>query len=137
MSENFRIKSDNNLAVAEMLIENDYFSASVHNSYYSVVQLILYIFHSNFKMSDKDMDKESRKSKKGFHNWLKNHLIDDLKLKKKTGREIRSFSNDFEKLKKFRVDADYKNILLTLSRAQEAYNLSIKLRSILQNYYPI
>jgi len=130
---NWKIKADENIKCAEILINGRKFSSSVHCSYYSNIQLLLHVLHEEFNKTEDQIDEESKKDENGFHIWLKNYITREL-----TTRQfmiLRDFNNYFGKLKKIRIKADYKNIIISENKAKEAQDASLLIKRIIEENF--
>lgn len=135
---NWEIKSNKNTQCARLLLYNAFPSSSIHCSYYSIVQLMLHVLNKDLNKTEKQIKKESRegsKEKKGYHNWIKSVIIEELA--KRNRRDLRDFNNQFGKIKRLRVKADYENTLTPRQEANDAYNISINLNQMLYKNFEI
>ncbi len=132
---NWREKSIQNLMSADLLIGEGFYSASIHCSYYSNIQLILHLLQKKFPSLD-EFDKYQRKGfkkNKGFHNWIINDVVKNLF--KINNEDFRYVSNNIRKLKKLRIEADYKDIIFDESKANVAKNYALHINKILMKLF--
>jgi len=99
---------------------------------------MLHVLNKDLNKTEKQIKKESRegsKEKKGYHNWIKSVIIEELA--KRNRRDLRDFNNQFGKIKRLRVKADYENTLTPRQEANDAYNISINLNQMLYKNFEI
>ncbi|MGJ7025197.1 hypothetical protein [Petrimonas sulfuriphila] len=94
-----RQKCDTNIKLAQELINNKYYTNSVHCSYYACLQFIKYILDKKNVCS---FQKQNEK-KDNSHLFILNKLINEIR-SPKTLRYVRT---NFNSLKDKRVRADY------------------------------
>ncbi len=138
MMSNWKIKSEQNQKSAKMLIGSSIYSASVHCSYYSNIQLMLHILYNDFGKTEDEINMESRQGSSdegGFHNWLKNSITRELL--EKDFMMVRDFNNFFGQLKNLRVNADYKNLLIIEQKAKNGLDLSKNINEILEEKFEV
>lgn len=135
---NWKLKSNNNIKGAELLIRNSLYSSSVHCSYYSNVQLMLHVLFTDFNKSENEIESESKQGsidEKGYHNWLKNTITRELLTR--DFMIVRDFNNLFGQLKALRVKGDYKNIIISKNKAVDAVGLSKNINEILEEKFTV
>lgn len=116
-------KSNENCRSSELLIEQSFYSSSVHCSYYSCVQLMIYILINKEGKSEEDIKTEQENVGKNFHVYLINTFITKLR-NDRTYHYYRNTIGKLTELKILRVKADYKNAEILESEATEANTLS-------------
>ncbi|MCK9452685.1 MAG: hypothetical protein M0Q90_13410 [Bacteroidales bacterium] len=134
----WKLKSEKNIKGAELLIKNSLCSSSVHCSYYSNVQLMLHILFADFGKTEKEIESEAKQGsvdEQGYHNWLKNTITRELT--KRDFMIVRDFNNFFGQLKALRIKGDYKNSLISESKAIDAVSFSRNINEILQEKFSI
>ncbi len=135
---NFKTKYIENKTSATLLYANKKYSSCIHSAYYSNIQLMLHILISDFGKTQQEITTESKQGSiqnKGFHNWLKNEITRALFLR--NNHVVRDFNNFFGQLKNLRVTADYKNKLISNSKAKMGIYLSANISEILINEFTI
>ena len=137
MSE-WKKKSKENQKSAKLLIQNSNFSSSVHCAYYSNIQLMLHILLHDIKLSETEIEAESKQGsldEGGFHNWLKAAITREL-----LDRDfmlVRDFNNFFGQLKSLRIKADYKNLLILEQKAKNGLDLSRNITKLLEEKFTV
>ncbi len=138
MSTHLKTKSNQNLSLANRIIENndDSLSASVHCSYYACFQFMAHILRSHFMRSEKDIKSQgSGNNEGGSHNILINEIREQLDIVNPAiGRR---FNNDIQQLKGMRIRADYRNYEIKLEEAQMALSYSKNLLTVLKQNFNI
>ncbi len=144
MNTDWRIKSDRNIESSTLLLKKDFPSSSVHCSYYSNIQLMLHILQSDFKKTETTIENESKigsKENKGFHNWIKTFFLTEIKNREHNLPEedklARDFSNMHGKLKRLRIQADYKNKIIPKTKATKALIIAKSINDILKKRFKI
>ncbi len=128
-----KIKSEESYKAGEILQNNSLFASSIHAYYYSCLQLMLYILMKIFGKTQEDIDEESKN--KSFHNWIIN--IFHSEFLKNDGLRATRFYTKIQKLKKYRIDADYKNVEISESKSITACNITNEILKLLQEDYLI
>ncbi len=117
---NFKFKYEENLRAAQLLVQKEYFSASVHCYYYACVQLMLHILRFDVGISEEDIDVQQREASKsingGFHSWIINKMFELLMVKNFIAAS--EFNDWIGELKSMRVRADYKEEILTKNKTK-------------------
>ena len=96
---------------------------------------MLHVISINLNKQEKDIENEARKGRIGFHIWLKNTIIRELGFR--NFMIVRDFNNFLGKLKKLRIEADYKNILISEKKARDGLNTSKIVSEILSENFKI
>jgi len=124
-------KSKENIKAAKVLIENEYYSPSIHCAYYSNIQLMKYILIFEYDMSEESIRNEQKKSKEGFsfHYWIIN------KFRKLLDTNKRREFDTIQYLKKERVRADYKNENISEENSKKALSLAKEINILLTNTF--
>jgi hypothetical protein len=119
-------KSIQSLKSANALIKQNLYSSSIHCAYYSCIQLILDIFYEDLELTEEQLEEEFSDFKRekryydsgdesGRHNFYINKIIRELYDRAQCqedddqATEVMNFLNT---IKKKRVDADYKRVLI-------------------------
>jgi len=131
-----RNKSEFNFDSAALLIEKDMFAPSVHCSYYSVFQLMKYLYIQIKKISYKNLNQNIISDKRNTHKYLIEefclHLQSDSSYKLNRF-EVRELKNDIQDLKQFRLESDYDDIEINYKKSTQALRLSESILKRLKN----
>lgn len=131
-----RNKSGFNFDSAALLIEEDKFAPSVHCSYYSVFQLMKYLYVQIKKISYENLNQNIITDKRNTHKYLIDefclHLQSDTSCKLNTF-EVRELKNDIKDLKQFRLESDYDDIEINYKKSTQALSLSESILKRLKN----
>ena len=98
-------KSEKNLGAAQKLIDNKFYTPSVHCSYYAVFQRMQYVL-ANLKRNSMTYDEQEKAFEGG-----NSHESIIIEIKNRVfvkPREQKTFSENIRSLKRNRVEADYK-----------------------------
>lgn len=125
-------KSEKNLLAADLLVDSEYYSSSIHCYYYSTFQLMLHVVFNIFNIDAKDLNKKTKG--KDSHIYLINYLRSDLI---QGGQDYRDFSNNFRNLKNLRREADYTQNIITKNKASSARHYSFKLNEAIKKNHNI
>lgn len=126
-----------NLASAEILIDNHYFAPSVHCSYYGCFQYIKSKLNRiGFTYSRMDQDIANSKQLPRAQQLHSNKYPLDLIVKeveKKSNRIYRKEVNDkIKKLKLFRTESDYHNVIVDDRKSRLALGLSKEIIKLIE-----
>lgn len=138
----FLQKSNSNLAIAHYLYTDapiPCYSASVHCSYYSCLQKIMYILKEFFEDNYVRINAEV-KGKKG--NTHKDYIIEIgniIKDKSYIGRserfkDVQNIQNYLIDLKELRIKADYHDIEIIKDKAAKAHQLAKDIHRIIKKH---
>jgi hypothetical protein len=118
-------KSEENAKAAQLLADrkNKYYAASIHCSYYSSIQMLMYILNTKYHIPYQQQEKEADSIRKGTHNYLIDEIGVRLK-KKQDATQIRRIQKNIRDLKDLRKGADYKPVQIDILKAQRAIELS-------------
>jgi uncharacterized protein (UPF0332 family) len=122
-------KSVQNISAASLLIENELYASSVHCSYYSCFQKLKNVISLAYSCKYEDLEIELRdlnsklktNQRLGTHEFFINRKLFDLIKREKEDHRIINEIND---IKSFRTDSDYKNVAISLKKAQDALSKS-------------
>lgn len=135
-------KSTLSLQAAHHLIVNSIFAPSVHCSYYSCVQYILYILSSNYNKTEleiyDDFQNWAKTSGKasgggGYHNFLRNSIYREFYKIDKTYAS--TFNTMMGNMHGLRVKADYKNCSIISEQATEVQESAKAVLSLLKKNF--
>ncbi|HLA54819.1 MAG TPA: hypothetical protein VK623_01860 [Flavobacterium sp.] len=139
MSE-FIIKSLNNFESAELLIEKEKYSSSIHCLYYSTYQIILLI--TKYKLGDEwtafqdakfAESLNSKERKEESHNLTISFIKENIN---KTDEVFgRKFDSKIGILKRYRTSADYKEDVIDLRTANISLGLSRNINDELLKHF--
>lgn len=94
-------KANNTLSSSQVLINNKCFTASIHCSYYAVLQYMKYM------LAHTDKDPISYEEQKKDGGDTHKFILQEIRNRIKTPRNAASFVDGFRNLKQARVNADY------------------------------
>ncbi len=127
-------KSNESFNSAKMLIDNGFHNSSIHCSYYSAFQTVLYILKNKLGYSDEFLENEAEKNKKNSHSHSIKIIHKELK-----DRNERFKALDFNKwileLKSKRHEADYKESILMDGESLDSYENAKKLNKLLTEIF--
>lgn len=129
MSNIILLKSNENIEVANFLHTESFFCSSVHCSYYSSYQLMLYVLYEYLNNSEEDYSSKNETNSAGSHNYLINLIR--MEIRKINKDYIRDFDDNIRDLKELRKNADYKQIKIIPKDSSVAIAKSEKIRSII------
>jgi hypothetical protein len=127
-------KSGFNLDSAEILIKETYFAPSVHCSYYSCVQKMLYIIYSQLGQTEQSLKNESDRSELGSHEFMISTITKAIRSK---SGNMRVFNNEINQLKKLRRDSDYREIQISFDQGSQALKKAKEIQSILKESFKV
>jgi uncharacterized protein (UPF0332 family) len=131
-----KIKSEHNLLAAEILIKNGLHAPSVHCSYYSCFQLSKFALKEfcgiDYQKQDEELNllKQTSSLKIGTHEYVINKLGTEIRNCSKEA--YLTFTNNIKELKRFRVESDYNNIIVTDEQSIKSLRLSTELVQLLK-----
>src|ERR1700754_2983381 len=100
-------KSRFNREAAELCLKNSLYSPSVHSSYYSCIQYLLYILFEKLELTEEEFNKKRSRLRTGTH--LSAIKLIGLDLIRKESLDYRNFQRLISELKDLREKSDYKN----------------------------
>ena len=125
----FKDKSSFNIKSADLLLRNSYFAPSIHCSYYSCIQYMLYILFDKQKIDRGEFASERRVRKGGTHGYAI-YLI-ELQLLKKDRQSYKTFQQLITELKFLREQSDYEPIVINQGTGYDAYNKAQTITNLL------
>jgi hypothetical protein len=126
-------KSKNNLSASQLLITQTLPDASIHCSYYAVVQQMLHVLFIKMKIDRQGFEVDRRLNKEGTHGYAEKLIRKELK--DKDYKDFKWFQWKFPELKKQREEADYFEKNMTNNDAEDALIKSKALINLLtQNF---
>lgn len=136
---NLKQKSEDNLKAANLLVNGvePYCCSSIHCSYYSVIQLMKYILCSKCAIDYDKQDEEKSSLKLGTHVYVFNKIFELTPNFTHSEEDIHKIYKNFEKLKKYRIESDYKNLMTTKSLSLTGLRLSNELNNLLISIYKV
>lgn len=130
----YKKKSEENLSAANLLIESNMYTSSVHCSYYAGFQFSKYVLANCCKIEYDKQDKESKGADSHFYVYTKTGESLD---KKDEHLSFLDYNNKFSKLKKLRKQADYSDMIIKENEARKAYQCANEIISILKTKFHI
>ena len=126
-------KSRFNREAAELCLKNNLYSPSIHCSYYSCIQYLLYILFEKLKLTEEEFTRKRSLLKIGTHSSAIKLIGLDLVDKEKL--DYTSFQRLILKLKMLREKSDYKNVKINQDEGWTAINYSDSIKNILAKNY--
>lgn len=139
MSELIR-KSKCNLDAAHLLISSaKLFSPSVHCSYYSCVQLMVFILINEFGISESHIETQARNASTGTHKFAIDKIYSELFRSQDDEKRIEAlkFQRIINSLKEKRILSDYKEFAVNVDFANNSLKESKEARNLLLELYKI
>lgn len=131
---NYKKKSEENLSAADLLINNNMYTSSVHCSYYAGLQFSKYVLANKCGIGYEDQEQNSKG--KDSHYFVSDKT--GKALDKKGGHlSYIDYNKFFSKLKNLRKKADYSEILIERDEAKKAYDYADKLIYLLKTKFAI
>ena len=128
-----RAKTDANMAAADFLIvhaEGAHCNASIHCSYYAVLQYMKYLLHN---LKDMAIDyAHQKKDDVGSHDYLYGEI---LKRFNGTKNEEKKYKEYFRSLRNFRQKADYTLETFSTDECFICYSMAQGLITLLRNNF--
>lgn len=142
MDTALRSKSEENTKLANLAIQETYYAASIHCSYYACLQLMGHIQRSDFGMTDEDVENEQKEIKGDSHNLLINKFIGKLRYSSQIPNNQRVnieelFTTNMRMLRTKRKKADYENKKIGRFEANESLRISNEIIEILTKYFTV
>lgn len=103
-----KTKSGENIKAAQSLIDDKFYSSSIHCSYYSCLQLIKHIMIHKYGMSEDDIYWEQKsKPNENSHTYLINFIGKKIREKSNNIEDFRETNSNLVNLKTTRNESDY------------------------------
>ncbi len=134
MSE-ISLKSQENLNSGIILKKNKFYSSSIHCFYYSCVQIMIHILLTSLHKQETEIETESRNSGSTFHNWLINKIYTEHR--KINRNKSLQFQRKIYKLKRIRVESDYKNIRVDYNKCDKSEKIAKEILNILNKDFSL
>lgn len=131
----FLNKSEQNLNAATKLIELELNASSIHCSYYSCLQRMLYIKTEKLGEQPETLLKRAKAEDTGSHNIITNEIKQAISSKNSNYSEQQAFSNTLALLKRNRIEADYQPIEINKSKSSASLELAKKINTILARIF--
>lgn len=136
-------KATKNFDAAELLINNRIYPPSIHCSYYSCLQIILFLIKTKLVTEwtayqdsiDASIALKQLNRKESLHNQYISFIKQDIK--KKELNLSRKFSTDIGILKQNRNDSDYTETPTEDRIAENSLNLAKKINFQLMDHYKL
>ncbi|MCF8308930.1 MAG: hypothetical protein K9I68_07980 [Bacteroidales bacterium] len=129
-------KSELNYHAANLLIDETYFAASVHCSYYSCFQLFKYTVKQILGINYDELDLKIGLSKQNSHQYIIQSVTD--KIRDDYGsRQSRDMNNEIMDLKQFRTQSDYDDIEIDIEKSRKAFAKAGEIRKYLNQKYKL
>ncbi len=125
-------KSKRNIGAASLLIREGFYSTSIHCSYYSVFQLMLWIENTIGPEAARPQ-KEDRKKKEGSHQILIHFFMAEISKILGYGKS-KNFGDRIYRLKRKRIQADYKSRRFSKKEAYRSKSDALNLQKLLMDY---
>lgn len=129
-----KLKSILNKESAELLLKDNKYAPSVHCSYYSCIQFMLFLIYGKLKVTNTDFEIRRKEVQKGTHQYAISLILDHLNTLKyeKDGKDnLKFFKTKISELKLLRELSDYKDVMIDNVQGDEAYDLSNGINGIL------
>ena len=123
-------KSDFNLATAQILIQNNLYSPSIHCAYYSCLQLLKYILKNFIGIEYAVQERAANSgSSGGSHNYVINEVFNQIRVHDRLG--YGDLKRKVGQLKRLRTQSDYLNVQVTYSESTKALEYAYSVRKYL------
>jgi hypothetical protein len=129
----FRDKSHYNRLAAELCLKNNLYAPSIHCSYYSCVQYMLYVLFEKIKMTKDEFEKTKNSFGSGTHASAIKLIGIDLIKKEKS--DYKAFQKLIPELKELREKSDYENLAISQNEGWTAMSNSDSIKNILSKNY--
>jgi uncharacterized protein (UPF0332 family) len=130
-----KAKSIENFKAAHLLYNKGMHAASVHNAYYSILQISKHILHHKCYVSYSKQKKES-KNGYGSHNYIIGEIENNLTSRGEQDL-FDSYDDKMSEMKRMRVLADYEDAEITKDEAQACIDYADELLTDLKECYNI
>lgn len=130
------VKSKENLASAQLLIQSKYYNSSVHCCYYSSVQIMLHLLLNQFGYNNEEIKKEVEiNGGRGSHVFAINKVFD--KMKDKARFKALTFKREIGLLKNKRDNADYHEFEINEDFSKDALKQAVEINKTLTEEFKI
>jgi uncharacterized protein (UPF0332 family) len=131
--EPIKDKSHFNWQAADLCLRNNLYAPSVHCSYYSCIQYMLYILYDKLKLTEQTFLEQKSLLKIGSHACaIKLIGIDLIKRKRE---DYVTFQKLVPELKELREKSDYKSVAIRQDEGQMAMAKSDAIKNLLHANY--
>jgi uncharacterized protein (UPF0332 family) len=127
-------KSDENITSAKLLIDNKHYASSVHCSYYSCVQLMIYLLIHKYNLDRAQIEALAKGENKGSHIFAKNYIYNKMK-DSGIRFDARTFYTTTGELKNKREHADYHETIISEAFSIAALNEAGEINKILRKNF--
>lgn len=132
-----KTKSKENIEAAQSLIDNGYYSSSIHCSYYSCLQAIKHIMIHKYEMSEEDIYHNQKENVRDTsHTYLINFIIKKIRDKSNKIEDFRETNTDLNTLKNTRNESDYQEQIILKEISDETRNTAKRVLSVLKRVKP-
>ncbi|PKQ68893.1 hypothetical protein [Raineya orbicola] len=135
----FKSKYEENLKSGTLLIQKEFYNASVHCFYYACIQLMLHILYYVEKIDKNELNKNQKETSNeiasGFHGWIINKFA-TLLIPKNTQAAM-EFYQWIGELKNIRVKADYKEFKVETKIAGQVKERAFYIIETLKNNFDV
>lgn len=129
----FQEKKIQNLRAAEILLKENHYCSSVHCSYYSCVQFLLYIVYNKLNITRKEFENTARHLKSGTHKHASKLVSTELA--KIDVAEYKWYQKVFPELQLLREKADYSEEQISQAESMEAKNKAFAISNLLSRKF--
>jgi len=128
---NYQLKSENSIAAGTLLQKEEKYDNSIHCFYYACVQMMILVKETN-PIVQRNFN---RSTALGIHQQLITAITNDLNTRSFV--DFLQFNNEIHILRSLRVIGDYKEVLITVTEANEASLYSENIITLLRRTYSI
>ena len=122
-----------NKSEKNILQDKGFYAPAVHCLYYSCFQLVFYILIAKLGKEKSNLVSKVSQSKWGGHKVYLDELYSDLI--EKNRRDHSRFQNLYNQLKKYRIEADYEDLDIDISKYRKSHELMTDIFALLKKYY--
>lgn len=110
----YKTKSDQNILASSLLIQNNCCNSSIHSTYYSIIQLIIFVLVESNVWTLEEINIHTKE--KGSHNWL----FREVQMQISNRIKRKQINDQLQDLKTARNNADYKEKIYGQKEAKKA-----------------